>query len=446
MYGAVRTVSLQRNDAGSFGFTVIGPCDAAADNSHVEGVYVKEVTSAAPIDAGLFIGDRILSINEQDVTCELADPVIDRMAALDSMRLTVENNPRALAMLEVERRGAGHPRLVTVTNVHAYGLGLDLIHTLDKTQSGPAGLQVSRTGSVPVYVAAIDRAGAVGRDGRIKAADQVLVVNGTPVASPDHASSLLSSPTDTVAFVVRASDEGFEAIRQVLLHTTSDMTLSGPVLSFHLPASGRLGLKMAGGCDTQFGGVFVSEVKPNSVGAELDVQPGDLVLSLGTAGMLKRSRNDMAALFHSKAHGSQLRLMRVGQRTWDQYRAQCERIDVARPGLPPVDLSFSKGRGPPLRSTGPIVPVTIYRKPNESCGVGVIGGLDQDMDAFFVSKVERTGPSFGILQPGDRILEVCVCVWLWQRGGARTLVCGCVCARVRVSVCARTCASVCVFV
>ncbi|EGD74437.1 hypothetical protein PTSG_05802 [Salpingoeca rosetta] len=404
MNGGVRTVQLTRTEDGTFGFTLIGPSDPAQRNSHVEGVYVKELTCAEPIEAGLFIGDRILAINEHDVTSELANAVIDRIASLDRMTLAVENSPRALALLEVERRKAGEPRLVTVTNIRRYGLGIDLLASLDATASD---LDNSSSGTVgPAYVAAVDPSGAIGRDGRIKAADQILMIDGQRVQSPQHADRLLSTNRDTMSLVVRISDAGYDAVRQALLHTTLDTELAGPIRTFQLPDTDKLGLILAGGSDTAFCGVFVQGVKPNSPAAELGIVAGDLVLSLDDAGMLRRSRADMVETFHRNARGAQLRVMRLGAGLWNKYQAVCSRTGMARPNLPPTTLPLTKGTRTSLSSTGPILAVDVYREPNQPFGLKLIGGVQQGMDTFFVTGVEQEGPCFGFIQPGDRILEV----------------------------------------
>ena len=426
-----RVVSLGRGTDGNLGFAIIGAAAGRTPPSapRLQGAFVKEVTATSAFDAGLCVGDRIVAINGRRVANETADAVIDFLVTLDAVDLHVVHSPRDMVMLEAERRASTQPRRVVISGVQQHGLGISLLQVPPRAARGSSNTNTNNASSVnnvtgdgsdgedqdvdgtegsPVFVSGVLQGSAAALDGRVKAADQVLSINNVAVTSPRQALRLIRacSESESVTLVLQATDLGYQTLRKALVADKLSFVLKGEVLSFRIPASGRLGLKLSGGFDTPLAGIFVDEVKPNSIAASLGIAVGDLVLSLQREGMLKRSRREIASIFRTKAFGSQLRVLRLGPQAWQQYQTECLRVDVARPAIPCTELPFTRGANAPVRTSGPIIPVVVSRHAGEACGFNITGGTDDDMNAFFVSQVDQAGPSFGLLRAGDRILEV----------------------------------------
>lgn len=410
----IRDILLHRCEDGRFGLILLGPGDVARTDEAVEGVYVKEILGDSPLAAGIFIGDRILSINNQDVTQELVDSVLDRIAGLDSMSLTVENRPTALAMLEVEKQRSTNQRLVTIDEVDKYGLGIDVVEP-PGILSINASIDVDRaTGdpkNTPVYVAAIDSGGAVGQDGRVKVADQLVAIDGTRVRNAQHASNLLSHPRATIQFVVRASDEGFSAVQEIMHTSLVELELAGVMKAVQVDGEGKLGITLAGGTDTPLWGVFIKAVRPGSRAAIADLQTGDLIISLSGKGMLRRPHHEAVNMFLEVAdHDTpEVIIMRLGRVQFKKYSAAC-----TRSGLPATHLSIcslplkmetvpSKGQ----MTRGSIFPICFSKMhAQDRVGIHLVGAFPNGIDAVFVGSIEDNSLCQGALEVGDRILEV----------------------------------------
>ncbi|XP_012924825.1 protein scribble homolog isoform X5 [Heterocephalus glaber] len=396
---------------GGLGISIAGGKGSTPYKGDDEGIFISRVSEEGPAArAGVRVGDKLLEVNGvalQDAEHHEAVEALRGAGAAVQMRVWRER------MVEPENA-------VTVTPLRPEddysprewrggGLRLPLLQP-----EAPGPLHQRHTACLGIFISRIAEGGAAHRAGTLQVGDRVLSINGVDMteARHDHAVSLLTSASPTIALLLERETEGpsppsppphsslpptaaaaaatpGEPGLPRLPPSLLTATLEGPypVEEVRLPrAGGPLGLSIVGGSDhsshpfgVQEPGVFISKVLPRGLAARCGLRIGDRILAV--------NGQDVREATHQEAVSALLR--------------------------PCLELSLLVRRDPPPPGMRELC---IQKAPGEKLGISVRGGAkghagnpcDPTDEGIFISKVSPTGAAGrdGRLCVGLRLLEV----------------------------------------
>ena len=193
----------------------------------------------------------------------------------------------------------------------------------------------------------------------------------------------------------------------------------GPIHVVHLDKrtgdDGKLGLRFAGGCETEMGGLFVTGVaKGGAVAREGSIQEGARLLECDDHTLLMRTQSEGAD--ELRASGAQLRLVfqQLDAAQWANVRESSEQLSTS-PQKRSLDLtSASHGRGTgvadaagsgsedDLPTSGEIATVTLVKPAaGNDLGFTMVGSCEDSFGGVFVEASRVPA-----LMVGDRLLAV----------------------------------------
>ena len=180
-------------------------------------------------------------------------------------------------------------------------------------------------------------------------------------------------------------------------------------VDFIKPPDG-LGFALQGSCETDLGGVFVSEVEEDGPAAQAGLLVGDRLLAIGARGILWSSLKEVLFEISTIAAGEPLSLL-VIHAGYGQLRALLDHIATSPHHLAEDATRARWGRGIEFRgesksgrvdTIGRLLQRDLKRDANGSLGIVVIGGADGKVGGSFVTEVVSSID----IQPGDRLLEI----------------------------------------
>ncbi|XP_012924828.1 protein scribble homolog isoform X6 [Heterocephalus glaber] len=421
---------------GGLGISIAGGKGSTPYKGDDEGIFISRVSEEGPAArAGVRVGDKLLEVNGvalQDAEHHEAVEALRGAGAAVQMRVWRERmvepenavtvtplrpeddySPREwrggglrLPLLQPEAPGPLHQRHTACLVRSEKGLGFSI--------AGGKGSTPYRAGDGGIFISRIAEGGAAHRAGTLQVGDRVLSINGVDMteARHDHAVSLLTSASPTIALLLERETEGpsppsppphsslpptaaaaaatpGEPGLPRLPPSLLTATLEGPypVEEVRLPrAGGPLGLSIVGGSDhsshpfgVQEPGVFISKVLPRGLAARCGLRIGDRILAV--------NGQDVREATHQEAVSALLR--------------------------PCLELSLLVRRDPPPPGMRELC---IQKAPGEKLGISVRGGAkghagnpcDPTDEGIFISKVSPTGAAGrdGRLCVGLRLLEV----------------------------------------
>ncbi|XP_062376381.1 tyrosine-protein phosphatase non-receptor type 13-like [Sardina pilchardus] len=148
----------------------------------------------------------------------------------------------------------------------------ELTVTLTKSWSGSFGFTITRSKLDGCYYVQEVLDNPARSDGRLRAGDRLIIVNGHNVTSvtDDMAMSILRSSSRRLVMVLG------RAVQNLVAPPSAD---SLPDITLHKTLSGQLGIKLTGGIGSRWQGIYVLEVVPNSPASEEgSLQPQDKIL------------------------------------------------------------------------------------------------------------------------------------------------------------------------
>ncbi|KAM4864998.1 protein scribble homolog isoform 2-T2 [Thomomys bottae] len=422
---------------GGLGISIAGGKGSTPYKGDDEGVFISRVSEEGPAArAGVRVGDKLLEVNGvalQDAEHHEAVEALRGAGAAVQMRVWRERmvepeNAVTITPLRPEddysprERRAGGPRPALLQpevpaplrQRHAAclvrsekGLGFSI--------AGGKGSTPYRAGDGGIFISRIAEGGAAHRAGTLQVGDRVLSINGVDMteARHDHAVSLLTAASPTIALLLERETEGPlppsppphasptpppTAPAAVGIVTPGEPRLAPgllaaalegpyPVEEVRLPrAGGPLGLSIVGGSDhsshpfgVQQPGVFISKVLPRGLAERCGLRVGDRILAV--------NGQDVREATHQEAVGALLR--------------------------PCLELCLLVQRDPPPPGMRELC---IQKAPGEKLGISIRGGArgragnpcDPTDEGIFISKVSPTGAAGrdGRLRVGLRLLEV----------------------------------------
>ncbi|XP_020025927.2 protein scribble homolog isoform X13 [Castor canadensis] len=424
---------------GGLGISIAGGKGSTPYKGDDEGIFISRVSEEGPAArAGVRVGDKLLEVNGvalRDAEHHEAVEALRGAGAAVQMRVWRERmvepeNAVTITPLRPEddyspreRRGGGLRLALLQPETHSplrqrhaaclvrseKGLGFSI--------AGGKGSTPYRAGDGGIFISRIAEGGAAHRAGTLQVGDRVLSINGVDMteARHDHAVSLLTAASPTIALLLERETEGSlpltpsphaSPIPTATAATTTTVTpgepglprlapsllaaaLEGPypVEEVRLPrAGGPLGLSIVGGSDhsshpfgVQEPGVFISKVLPRGLAARCGLRVGDRILAV--------NGQDVREATHQEAVSALLR--------------------------PCLELSLLVRRDPPPPGMRELC---IQKAPGEKLGISIRGGAkghagnpcDPTDEGIFISKVSPTGAAGrdGRLRVGLRLLEV----------------------------------------
>nr|XP_020025927.1 protein scribble homolog isoform X9 [Castor canadensis] len=424
---------------GGLGISIAGGKGSTPYKGDDEGIFISRVSEEGPAArAGVRVGDKLLEVNGvalRDAEHHEAVEALRGAGAAVQMRVWRERmvepeNAVTITPLRPEddyspreRRGGGLRLALLQPETHSplrqrhaaclvrseKGLGFSI--------AGGKGSTPYRAGDGGIFISRIAEGGAAHRAGTLQVGDRVLSINGVDMteARHDHAVSLLTAASPTIALLLERETEGSLPLTPsphaspIPTATAATMTtvtpgepglprlapsllaaaLEGPypVEEVRLPrAGGPLGLSIVGGSDhsshpfgVQEPGVFISKVLPRGLAARCGLRVGDRILAV--------NGQDVREATHQEAVSALLR--------------------------PCLELSLLVRRDPPPPGMRELC---IQKAPGEKLGISIRGGAkghagnpcDPTDEGIFISKVSPTGAAGrdGRLRVGLRLLEV----------------------------------------
>ncbi|XP_055996680.1 protein scribble homolog isoform X34 [Ostrea edulis] len=177
---------------GPLGLSIVGGNDHSSHPFGMEepGVFVsKIVPDGAASKTSLKIGDRILSVNNRDVTIAThQETVMMLIAPTYEINLKVRHDPPPTGLEElIVEKGPGEKLGMSIKG----GVKSYAANPKDKTDEG-------------IFISRINNDGAVARDGRLRIGQRILEVNGTSLIGATHQEAVraLRSVSDQMVIMV----------------------------------------------------------------------------------------------------------------------------------------------------------------------------------------------------------------------------------------------------
>lgn len=169
-------------------------------------------------------------------------------------------------------------------------------------------------------------------------------------------------------------------------------------LDLNLPVSvTRLGMALTGGIDTRMPFAFVQQLEAGCLGEQIGLAVGDVLCAVGGKSLLAETHAGILALL-AESRPCKLEVLRLKAGEWERVVAASHKHGEG--------VYFSSVRAP-LSATcaevveGPVVVFELGR--SEGTGVVLSGGYQSASGCLRVEQGD------GVLQQGDRILEVSTC-------------------------------------
>eukprot|EP00043_Microstomoeca_roanoka_P006824 m.66251 g.66251 ORF g.66251 m.66251 type:complete len:1176 (-) comp13585_c0_seq2:2829-6356(-) len=352
-------ISFAKRDDG-LGFSIAGGRDHPVEDGD-NHMYITAVipNSAAAADGRLKLGDKLLVINNTDVSDMNHADVVTLLASQPRVELTVSRLPEALLTNE--------PAEVVIDmrlKRENGGFGFSIAGGMD--------LPVA-TDDTAVYITHIVPGSAADHDGRLQIGDRLLEVNGRSVVAVEHAvaAEAIRSSGEYVDLIVARITEQIEETLEIEFER-------GP---------GGLGFSIAGGTDDPESvddpGIYVVEIIPGA-SAERDgrLRKGDRILEVNGHSCENVTHNE-AVLMLQASTTVKLLVSRLMDITENTFKVEDEILDI--------ELEKSAAHG---------------------LGFSIAGGLGSEIEdgdpGIYVSDITPGGPAGqpGKLRFGDRLLEV----------------------------------------
>lgn len=433
----VRRIRIRRDQHGGLGLSIAGGLESTPYKEGDNGLFVSKVNPGGPADlAGLRVGDKMIRVNNTDVTNAVHDAAVQAMKqATVEVELMVQRGCDGDVISTSVGGSPPGPSFKTPDQTLDMSFMSDaadvsslnketISATLKRDGSGSPGFSVAggaKSGSDTIFISSITPGGPADRHGNLAVGDRVLSINGTKMKGVRHDQvvRLLTGHSQEEVYLVVQRDRSFTSplpstpvvtsapstanttaqsptpmnisvarspsISVAVNHLGDTSSWDGRSDDVELNRDGKsLGLSIVGGCDHAchpFGvdhpGVFISKIAANSPAARSQrLRVGDRILSVNNVDV--RGVEHRVAVEALKHSGSSVRL-RV---THDPQPSGLREVVVRKNG-------------------GPL-------------GISIYGGVgntanphDSKDEGIFVEKVEPSsvGESAG-LQVGHRIIEV----------------------------------------
>ncbi|MFH4977003.1 hypothetical protein AB6A40_003712 [Gnathostoma spinigerum] len=414
-------IIVRRDANGGLGLSIAGGLESTPYKDDDSGLFISKLAEGGPAEsAGLRVGDKLLKVNDTDVVNVRHQVAVSTMQdSGDVIELTVlrSSNP-TIPVLYPPSSSGGY--------VHSPNQSADMSFmsegesssssketistTIRRDVNGSPGFSVAggkgTSNNDVIVISAVTPGGPAERDGKLRAGDRVLSINGTNMrgARHDQAVALLTGHNGSEVYLVVQRDQALCSSPTNIPVNRSPpvpparVSQGHRVCGFGDPSwDGRteevelvkddhsLGLSIVGGSDHSshpFGvnapGVFISKITPNSPAARSQrLRIGDRILSVNSIDVQNARHQTAVEALKKSDRVVRLRVIHEPQ---------------------PAGLRE----------------VILRRNANEALGLNICGGissppanpLDKTDEGIFVERVEQGGPSSAHLCPGIRILEV----------------------------------------
>ncbi|XP_076141347.1 FERM and PDZ domain-containing protein 2 [Alosa pseudoharengus] len=183
----------------------------------------------------------------------------------------------------------------------------ELTVTLTKSWSGSFGFTITRSKLDGCYYIQEVLDNPARSDGRLRAGDRLIIVNGHNVTSvtDDMAMSILRSSSRKLVMVIG------RAVQNLVAPPSAD---SLPDITLHKTLSGQLGIKLTGGIGSRWQGIYVLEVVPSSPASEEgSLQPQDKILYISGRCTLGMTLEDAVKACENATRKVKLKALREDQ-------------------------------------------------------------------------------------------------------------------------------------
>ncbi|EYC00547.1 hypothetical protein Y032_0115g526 [Ancylostoma ceylanicum] len=424
--GVPRKITITRDTNGHLGLSIAGGLGSTPFIDGDCSLFVSRVTPDGPADvAGLRVNDKLMKVNDVDVTCASHDEAVRAMnEPSDVVELTVLRRDNVGASFVRSPEQSLDVSFITDPGDLPMHNRETLSVTLKRDASGSPGFAVasSQTGAGDgVFISYITPNGPAGCQGKLCVGDRVVSINGTRLKGVRHDQAvalLTGNPFEDVYitvmrdFIPRVSPLPLPSTPLITSSPTTHSPISENVITKFpsvnplppgqiadtsswdgtteeviLMKDGKsLGLSIVGGCDHSshpFGvdrpGVFISKIAANSPAARCQrLRIGDRILEV--------NERDIRKAHHIEA------------------------VEALKQSGPRVVLLVTHEPQPPGMKV-----IEVTRKEGQTLGISIHGGVgkpaanpaDERDEGIFVEKVEPSSVCHRAgLQVGHRLIEV----------------------------------------
>ncbi|XP_007902819.2 tyrosine-protein phosphatase non-receptor type 13 [Callorhinchus milii] len=298
----------------------------------------------------------------------------------------------------------------------------EMFVTLKKNKKGSLGFTMVRSKLDNCYYIRDVLDNPAKGDGRLRAGDKLITVNGFDVTNVSHedAIDLLRSVPDKLTLMVG------RAAQNLLLPPPLDKI---PDIVIQRGPNGQLGLKLTGGIGSKWQGVYVLQIVPNSpASAEGSLQPNDricYICGLCTMGMslddavricesenkqikFKATRDDKPVIPKGRSSGSSERKLPLRLPVMEsQAQVECKKKTTLDGNKSREEREQSESRFESIsHSKNSVIQIDLDKPPKGSLGFALVGG--NEGSALRVKAISPSGVAHrdGRLQIGDSLLQV----------------------------------------
>ncbi|GAB1607489.1 E3 ubiquitin-protein ligase LNX-like isoform X1 [Argonauta hians] len=395
--GEVSTIEIQRPNP-ELGISIVGGSDTPLLCIVIQEIFPDGVVAK---DGRLLPGDQLLEVNGDDLSMSSH---YEAQQALNSYS--------PLCRLTVYREKAEDTRPIEKEEI--------LKITLNKTKGKQLGIKlVGKRNGPGVYILNLISQSVAAIDGRLKADDQMLEINGQDVTygSQEQAAYYIQKSSDEVEFVIcrksrpqtpdiiRSTGNEF-SLKTVPVDNNESCKLipcrkfTERELDIHKDPSESLGISVSGGLNSPQGDtpIYVTNIKVNGcLGRTKQVKKGDVLLTINNVSLLALSHNEAV---------KQLKL-----------NTESKTITLRVLDGPDVTQSIAGNFTPSWlywlqlpRICQTVKSISLLRGPNGSLGFAIVGGRDSNLGnlPMFVKSIVKDTPAAkdGRLRCGDMLLSV----------------------------------------
>lgn len=299
--GEVTTLDIPR---GSFdlGISIVGGCDTPLMAIVIQEIFPDGVVAK---DGRLAPGDQILEVNGEDLT------LASHAQARQALKATY-----SICRLTVYREKAEESQPIEKEEI--------LRVTLNKQKGKQLGIKlVGKKSGVGLYVLELIPSGLAAQDGRLKADDRILEINGIDMdgGSQEEAAKIIQSSKDKVQFVIsrRTRPQTPDLIRsaskdcvvQSAIQLEEEATDKVPRklyqpkhVTITKDSSESLGISVAGGLGSQRGDVpiYITNIQPTGcLGRSKQIKKGDILVSINGMSLLDLTHQEAVRVLKASA-------------------------------------------------------------------------------------------------------------------------------------------------